>query len=162
MMVPDMKFYNVKGQEVTSPENYGFRPAVYGMLIEEGKLLFIKPIWDERYSLPGGAVELGEELTESIAREFLEETGYLVEAEPQPIHVDTQLFNDPDMKKKWQRINLYYKVKRISEEKSGELDFESEEVIWKKTDELSAEDFTFFQRNFLKSILDTNRRILQS
>jgi hypothetical protein len=71
IMVPEMKFYNVKGQEVRPPKNYGFRPAVYGMLIEEGKLLFIKPVWDDRYSLPGGAVELGEELTESLAREFL-------------------------------------------------------------------------------------------
>jgi ADP-ribose pyrophosphatase YjhB (NUDIX family) len=152
-MVPEMKFYNVKGQEVRPPKNYGFRPAVYGMLIEEGKLLFIKPVWDDRYSLPGGAVELGEELTESLAREFLEETGYFVDVESQPIYVDTQLFNDSEMNKKWQRINLYFLVKRNSEEQSEDLDVESEKVIWKNVVELSSEDFTFFQRRFLTTVL---------
>ena len=50
---------------------------VTGMLIEDGKILIVKQaVSNERaWSLPGGKVEKGESLEESMIREMEEETG---------------------------------------------------------------------------------------
>jgi len=57
--------------------NLSFRPAVYGVIIKNGKILLSKQ-WDG-YSFPGGAIELGETILESVKRELKEETGLNVE-----------------------------------------------------------------------------------
>ena len=53
--------------------------GVYGVCYENGKLLCIEKTrgpYQHRFDLPGGSQELGEELTETLKRELLEETGY--------------------------------------------------------------------------------------
>lgn len=63
---------------------YPERPiiGVGAVIIEGGRVLLIKrgqaPLKGE-WSLPGGAVELGETLEEAVCREVLEETGLVVE-----------------------------------------------------------------------------------
>ncbi len=54
------------------------RRAVYGVAIRDGKLLLIRPSWSDRWELPGGGLENGEDPKEALAREFIEETGYRV------------------------------------------------------------------------------------
>jgi 8-oxo-dGTP diphosphatase len=56
-------------------EALSFRPSVYGLIQHDDALLVVRNAHDGRYSLPGGAVELGEPLTEALAREVAEETG---------------------------------------------------------------------------------------
>lgn len=58
-------------------EKLSFRPAVYGVIIQNEKILLSKQ-WDG-YALPGGAIELGETFSESVKREVKEETGLNVE-----------------------------------------------------------------------------------
>lgn len=66
---------------------YPDRPyvGVGAVIVDTGKVLLVKrrfePLAGE-WSLPGGAVELGETLEESIAREMLEETGLEIEVGP--------------------------------------------------------------------------------
>ncbi len=56
--------------------------GVGAVVVREGRVLLIRraqqPLKGE-WSLPGGAVELGETLEEAICREVLEETGLVVE-----------------------------------------------------------------------------------
>jgi mutator protein MutT len=65
--------------------DYPDRPivGVGAVIVAEGRVLVIKrgvePL-KGRWSLPGGAVEVGETLREAIAREVLEETGLIIEA----------------------------------------------------------------------------------
>ena len=152
-----MYFRDVKGEKVKVPENkeYSWRPAVYGVLIENNKLLFIKPNWDDKYCLPGGSMELGETTSQSLEREFIEETGYKIKIKnPHHPHVDNFLFGSNKVNKYFQRISLYYEVERISKKQSKKLDEETTEIHWKNINKLSSSDFTFFQRDFLKSVLN--------
>jgi ADP-ribose pyrophosphatase YjhB (NUDIX family) len=59
--------------------------GVGAVLIKEGRVLLVKRGKEPGYgswSIPGGAVHLGEELAQAIEREVLEETGLVVEASP--------------------------------------------------------------------------------
>ena len=57
--------------------HFGF----YGVCLQEGKLLCIEKTrgpYQHRFDLPGGSQEPGEGLTETLKREVLEETGYML------------------------------------------------------------------------------------
>lgn len=62
-------------------ENYHQHIGVYGVHLKENRLLCIRKNagpYQNRYDLPGGSQEDGEGLTETLAREVLEETGHRV------------------------------------------------------------------------------------
>ena len=66
--------------------SYPDRPfvGVGAVIVADGKVVLIKRRYEPlagRWSLPGGAVEVGETLEECVAREMLEETGLEVEVE---------------------------------------------------------------------------------
>ena len=55
--------------------------GVYGVCLQDGKLLCIEKTrgpYRHRFDLPGGSQEPGEGLTETLKREVLEETGYML------------------------------------------------------------------------------------
>ena len=55
------------------------------MIVQDGRVLIVKRKYDPlagQWSIPGGAVELGETLEASVAREMLEETGLEIEVGP--------------------------------------------------------------------------------
>ena len=57
------------------------RFGVYGVCLQEGKLLCVEKTrgpYQHRFDLPGGSQEVGEGLTETLKREVLEETGYML------------------------------------------------------------------------------------
>jgi 8-oxo-dGTP diphosphatase len=148
-----MDFYDTKGRKIKYSKEYSWRPAVYGVLIENEKILFIQPNWDDKFCLPGGAMKLGETPTKSLEREFLEETGYKAQVNSQPIYVDSQLFGSYDVNKFFQRISIYYEVKIISKKQNTKIDEESTKIIWKNLKELKSNGFTSFQRDFIKTLL---------
>ncbi|TYR79329.1 NUDIX hydrolase [Priestia megaterium] len=62
--------------------NYDRAFGVYGICIEDGKLLVIRKNrgpYIHRFDLPGGNLEHAETLIDGIKREFVEETGFTVE-----------------------------------------------------------------------------------
>ena len=63
-------------KQTVEAESLIFRPSVYGVIIEKGKVLLV-PQFDG-YDFPGGAVEKGETLEEALNREVKEETGLTV------------------------------------------------------------------------------------
>jgi len=72
---------------VTDTRKYPDRPyvGVGAVIVQDGKVLIVKRKYDPlagQWSLPGGGVELGETLEDSIVREMLEETGLEIEVGP--------------------------------------------------------------------------------
>ena len=60
--------------------------GVYGILVDEGKLLVIHKgggPYKNRWDLPGGNLEERESLVEALYREFREETGFQIEVQSQ-------------------------------------------------------------------------------
>lgn len=55
------------------------RPAAYGLIVHEGRLLLMGNRHVDRLSLPGGGVEAGELLADAVRREIAEEVGIQVE-----------------------------------------------------------------------------------
>ena len=75
--------------------------GVYGVCLQEGKLLCIEKTrgpYQHRFDLPGGSQEVGEGLTETLEREVLEETGYMLSQYSNPriydvlVHEEGQYF----------------------------------------------------------------------
>ncbi len=75
----------MKGLEPNIKREYPDRPivGVGAVIIKDGKVLLVKRGQEPGYgtwSIPGGAVNLGERLSQAIEREVLEETGLVVKA----------------------------------------------------------------------------------
>lgn len=66
-----------KSHQVSVSE-LSWRPSVYGIVIDDGKVL-LSPQFGDKFDLPGGGVDLGEDLEAAVMREVKEETGIDVE-----------------------------------------------------------------------------------
>lgn len=142
-------------EEIPKGKSISWRPSVYGFLVKNNSILCIKSAWDGKYSLPGGAMELGEDPINSIKREFLEETGYnVVVTKKQPLYFKSTLFIGPISKNSFHGLILFYEVRLRSniQKKSTELGKEVREICWKKISDVKLGEFSPFQREFLKLI----------
>jgi ADP-ribose pyrophosphatase YjhB (NUDIX family) len=91
---------------------YPDRPfaGVGAVIVDDGKVVLIRRRFDPlkgQWSLPGGAVELGETLESSVAREMLEETGLEVEVGP-VIEVFDRITFDDDGRVRYHYILVDY------------------------------------------------------
>ena len=85
---------------MTDTRKYPDRPfvGVGAVIVADGKVLIVKRKYDPlagQWSLPGGGVELGETLEDSIVREMPEETGLDIEVGP-VIEVFDRITRDDD------------------------------------------------------------------
>ena len=68
------------GSYIDLPENkFVFRPSIYGVIIDQDKVVLMKNKRNQKYWFPGGGLELGETIKEALKRETKEETGLEVE-----------------------------------------------------------------------------------
>lgn len=99
---------------------------------ESGEVLLLRTHWrSDTWEMPGGNVELGEPLDLAIRREFLEETGIVIE----PIGITGVYMNTTK-----QVLVVCFKAKYIS----GEINIQEEEVLeakYIKIDESNIGDY---------------------
>lgn len=71
LFVLDKKNYNPNG-------SVGKRPSVRGIILKNGKIAMMHSQKYDYYKLPGGGIEPGESLEETLIREVREESGLIV------------------------------------------------------------------------------------
>ena len=77
------------------------RHACRGIVVKDGKVLLSYETKYNKYMIPGGGVEEGENYAECCERELLEETGMKVRATEEYLEIE-ELFED------WRHINHYF------------------------------------------------------
>lgn len=97
------KLYKVNAKKLV------FRPSIYGVLIENNKVLLSRQ-WDG-YDFPGGGAELHETIDQTLKREFWEETG--IKVKPIKIlYLASTFYHHTTRKKYWNCQLMYFLVKK--------------------------------------------------
>jgi|688.fasta_scaffold58422_5 mutator protein MutT len=98
------------------PKVTRFRVAIYGVLIENGKVLLTDTTVPSGIitNFPGGGLELGEAPLEAVAREFKEETN--IEVAVGDLLFCSQRFQQNPEYPDEQLMHIYYRVRRVSGE----------------------------------------------
>ncbi len=129
-----------------SDKKYHRAFGVYGVCVKEGKLLVINKNggpYINRYDLPGGSLEEGEDLSTAMKREFLEETGLEIKIEENIGVIDFKLpwlwreFTDVH------HIAVYYSVKIIGGELSIPEQFDGQDslgALWVSKKDISLDN----------------------
>lgn len=130
---------DINGKEFKVPvDKLTFRPSVYGIIIEKGKILLSKQ-WDG-YDFPGGGVDLGETIEDALKREVKEETGLEVKI-GKVASCENSFFKLPFSKDKFvHSILIYHLCERIGGELSTENFDEHEKKYAGMPEWISLED----------------------
>jgi ADP-ribose pyrophosphatase YjhB (NUDIX family) len=110
--------------------------GVGAVIVHHGEVLLVRrgnPPLEGEWSIPGGALELGEKLRDGIAREVLEETGLDVEVGPLLDVVDS-IFPDHEGRAKYHYVLIDY----LCHPRAGTLAAASDAsaVRWARPEEL--------------------------
>lgn len=120
--------------------------GVYGICVYENKLLVIQKNggpYLNRYDLPGGKLETGESLQEAIEREFLEETGLLIDVRSQIGTADFMIHTDWREGTAVHHVAVFYEVEHVGGSISEPLHFEGQDslgAVWVTEEETSVEN----------------------
>jgi mutator protein MutT len=111
---------------------YPDRPivGVGAIVVDEGRALVVrrgKEPLKGHWSIPGGAVELGETLREAAAREAREETGLMVEA-GEVLEVLDSIYRDPEGRTQFHYVLVDFICRRLGGELCAASDVS--EVRW--------------------------------
>ncbi|MBD3247732.1 NUDIX domain-containing protein [Candidatus Falkowbacteria bacterium] len=105
-------------------DQFYFRPSVYGILVEDGKVLMSRQ-WDG-YDFPGGGMKKYETIEETLKREYWEEVGLEVRMKDL-IYCDNSFY----VRMNGEPVNaltIYYMVEKIG----GELGLKSADELEKE------------------------------
>jgi mutator protein MutT len=130
--------------------------------MSEGKILLEKRRNDPgrgKWSIPGGKVELGEKIEQTVVREVKEETGLLV-TRPELLGVVDNVALDEDGKVKYHFVIIDYFVKL----KGGKAKAASDaaELRWVPLEEVESYELTMTFREFFTRNLKRFRRLNSS
>lgn len=131
--------------------------GVGALIICDGRILLEKRKNDPgkgKWSIPGGIVETGETLEQTVIREVREETGLVVE-NPKLVDVVNQVTLDENGRVKYHFVIIDYFVKL--RRGKAKPDSDAAELEWVALEEVEDKDLTKTFRSFF----DRNRRRLK-
>lgn len=87
------------------------RTSVYGVIKDNNGIILVRDRTrtDQKWDLPGGGIESGEEVLEALRREIKEETNLEINSPPRKICEFTEYFYDTESKRGWESTRHFYK-----------------------------------------------------
>jgi nucleoside triphosphatase len=135
-----------------------FPEATVGALVVDennGEVLIVRSSkWDNKYTVPGGHIELGERAEDAIKREVKEETGMDVEVQ------ELLLVQQAIYPKYYVRHEHFIFMNYVcnAKERNVKLDGrELQEYVWIKPQDALNLDLEDFTRNFVSKYLEKTR-----
>jgi 8-oxo-dGTP diphosphatase len=124
-------------RELPHYTDYDTRLGAYVVIVREGQLLLA--LWNERnrWTLPGGGVELHETTEQAAVREAREETGYDVELTAL-LGIETDVFSAEqrirgsgrDSGRALKAVRVFYEARIVGGELTDEADGTTDEARW--------------------------------
>ena len=124
-------------------ESLIFNPAVYGVIIKQDKILLLPT--QNKYALPGGSIESGENHITALKREVLEETGLHIKP-TKILNVYTSLYKSFKSGTNYHCIQLFY-ICELADDKAEQVHFTPDEqkylkpAEWKPVSELESLEY---------------------
>lgn len=120
-----------------------FRPSVYGVLIDQGRVLLHG--YMDGYDFPGGGLSPGESLQGGLRREFFEETGVTVDV-GKLLFVTQDFFIHPATQKPYHTVLMYFACSNPRGEITTDHFDEHERAVaraaeWRQLSDISALQF---------------------
>ena len=133
------------GSKLLPREKLKFRPAAYGIIVNDGKLLLLTNRRSGKLALPGGGSEPGERLEQTLRREVREETGIEIQVEECLLWRERFFYYDP-LDVAFHSFTFFFRCqpltfKPIADDQVD--DGESEKPRWLAIENLHAEQFQF-------------------
>jgi nucleoside triphosphatase len=134
-----------------------FPEATVGALVvnETGRILIVQSRkWGDKYTVPGGHIELGERAEDAIKREVKEETG--LDSEPVELLIVQQAIYPKNYHKHEHFIFMDYVCRTTST--NVKLDGrELQEYVWVSPEEALKLDLEEYTRSFVEKYAKSNR-----
>jgi ADP-ribose pyrophosphatase YjhB (NUDIX family) len=140
--------------------SYPPRPivGVGAVIVDDGRVLLVKrgrsPLKGE-WSLPGGAVEVGETLSAAIQREVLEETGLVVSVGP-VVEVLDRIHTDGDGRVEYHYVLIDYACTVVGGWLAAQSD--AADAMWASRDQLHEYGLHVLTRAVIDKALDLASR----
>ena len=135
---------SIFGNKIKVPkEKFKFRTSAYGIIKNDNKLLLVNTRSSGKWFFPGGEVEIGESLEDTIKREVMEETGIEIEVEKFLTFKQTYFYYDP-FDQAFQNYAFFYicKAKSFDLTEKNQVEFdEAEKPTWVDFNNLKKDDF---------------------
>lgn len=121
------------------------RPAAYALIVHDGKLLLLKMRHTGKYHLPGGGINIGERMEETLKREAQEETGIEIDV-VRFVHFEEVFFYYDPSDRAYHGLHFYFicrpKTLRLLTDDQVD-DGSAEKPRWVEILDLHPEDFQF-------------------
>ena len=139
-----------------------WRVSIYVLVLRDGAVLFMEPIYWDALNLPGGGVNAGEDLLDAARRECWEETGYRFDpGDSRPIFVDENGFfdHDDDSYHHSLRFVVAGTVQPDPDPAWTPIPDETNRVIWLPIEEIQTANIHPLHRQALDVVLRSDERI---
>lgn len=133
-------------------EKFIFRPSVYGMIINNNKIVVLRNKSNNKLWFPGGGLEINEKLKEGLTREICEETGLSVEIKELLLFKENFFYYQPT-DEAYHAFLFFYLCYPIGDTlifKPTDLTEESIDPKWVDISELKKEDISDLSEDLFK------------
>ncbi len=110
-MVKSIICRDYNGKEYTFREHeYIDHESVYGVIVEDGKILLVEHPVSKGWEFPGGGVEYNEDTPTALRREIKEETNLETSGEITLIKSTTEYYYDLGTREPWKSVRNFYTI----------------------------------------------------